>query len=107
MIRSTCGRPDPGQAYGYTMENAKDIITCGFYINKCIFSDLDYVGDDNKLEQIRKDYSSGAMLTWELKKELVQDLQPLLAEHQARCKEAREEIVKMFLTPRKLSYDFQ
>ena len=32
------------QAYGYAVENAKDIIACGFDINKTfIFSDLDYM----------------------------------------------------------------
>ncbi|ELK36849.1 Tryptophanyl-tRNA synthetase, cytoplasmic [Myotis davidii] len=45
-----------------------------------------FLEDEDKLEQIRKDYSSGAMLTWELKKELVEVLHPLLAEHQSRCK---------------------
>lgn len=33
------------QAHGYAVENAKDIIACGFDINKTfIFSDLDYMG---------------------------------------------------------------
>ena len=33
------------QAYGYAVENAKDIIACGFDIKKTfIFSDLDYMG---------------------------------------------------------------
>lgn len=33
------------QVYGYTLENAKDIIACGFDVNKTfIFSDLDYMG---------------------------------------------------------------
>lgn len=54
-----------------------------------------------------QDYSSGAMLTGELKKELIEVLQPLIAEHQARRKEVTDEIVKEFMTPRKLSYDFQ
>ncbi|ELK01210.1 Tryptophanyl-tRNA synthetase, cytoplasmic [Pteropus alecto] len=54
-----------------------------------------------------KDYSSGAMLTGELKKALIEVLQPLIAEHQARRKEVTDEIVKEFMTPRKLSYDFQ
>lgn len=54
-----------------------------------------------------QDYTSGAMLTGELKKELIEVLQPLIAEHQARRKEVTDEIVKEFMTPRKLSYDFQ
>ncbi|ELR57811.1 Tryptophanyl-tRNA synthetase, cytoplasmic [Bos mutus] len=66
-----------------------------------------FLEDDDKLEQIRRDYTSGAMLTGELKKELIEVLQPLIAEHQARRKEVTDEIVKEFMTPRKLSYDFQ
>nr|XP_012416168.1 PREDICTED: tryptophan--tRNA ligase, cytoplasmic [Odobenus rosmarus divergens] len=66
-----------------------------------------FLEDDDKLEQIRKDYTSGDMLTGELKKTLIEVLQPLIAEHQARRKEVTDEIVKEFMTPRKLSYDFQ
>ncbi|XP_023367272.1 tryptophan--tRNA ligase, cytoplasmic [Otolemur garnettii] len=66
-----------------------------------------FLEDDDKLEQIRKDYTSGAMLTGELKKTLIEVLQPLVAEHQARRKEVTDEIVKEFMTPRKLSFDFQ
>ncbi|GAB5573167.1 tryptophan--tRNA ligase [Prionailurus iriomotensis] len=66
-----------------------------------------FLEDDDRLEQIRKDYTSGAMLTGELKKILIEVLQPLIAEHQARRKEVTDEIVKEFMTPRKLSYDFQ
>lgn len=54
-----------------------------------------------------QDYTSGAMLTGELKQELIEVLQPLIAEHQARRKEVTDEIVKEFMTPRKLFYDFQ
>lgn len=39
------------------------------------------------------------MLTGELKKELIEVLQPLIAEHQARRKEVTDEIVKEFMTP--------
>lgn len=66
-----------------------------------------FLEDDDKLEQIRKDYTSGAMLTGELKKVLIEVLQPLVAEHQARRKGVTDEIVKEFMTPRKLSFDFQ
>lgn len=54
-----------------------------------------------------QDYSSGAMLTGELKKTLIEVLQPLIAEHQARRKEVTDEMVKEFMTPRKLSFHFQ
>ncbi|XP_075387900.1 tryptophan--tRNA ligase, cytoplasmic isoform X2 [Tenrec ecaudatus] len=66
-----------------------------------------FLEDDDRLEQIRKDYSSGAMLTGELKKALIDVLQPLVAEHQARRQEVTDEVVKEFMTPRKLFFDFQ
>lgn len=47
------------------------------------------------------------MLTGELKTALVEVLQPLVAEHQARRKEVTDEVVKEFMTPRKLTFDFQ
>lgn len=50
-----------------------------------------------------QDYSSGAMLTGELKKELVGVLQPLIAEHQARRKEVTDEVALRFMAPRPLS----
>ncbi|KAI5936932.1 Tryptophan--tRNA ligase, cytoplasmic [Manis javanica] len=66
-----------------------------------------FLEDDDKLEQIKKDYTSGVMLTGELKKTLIEVLQPLIAEHQARRKEVTDKIVKEFMTPRALSYDFK
>uniref|UniRef100_A0A8C9QD00 Tryptophan--tRNA ligase, cytoplasmic n=1 Tax=Spermophilus dauricus TaxID=99837 RepID=A0A8C9QD00_SPEDA len=66
-----------------------------------------FLEDDDRLEQIRKDYSSGAMLTGELKKTLIDVMQPLIAEHQARRKEVTDEMVKEFMTPRQLSFHFQ
>jgi tryptophanyl-tRNA synthetase len=47
------------------------------------------------------------MLTGELKKTLIDVLQPLIAEHQARRKAVTEETVKEFMTPRQLSFHFQ
>ncbi|XP_010607420.1 tryptophan--tRNA ligase, cytoplasmic [Fukomys damarensis] len=66
-----------------------------------------FLEDDDRLEQIRKDYTSGAMLTGELKKTLIDVLQPLITEHQARRKEVTNEVVKEFMTPRQLSFHFQ
>lgn len=54
-----------------------------------------------------QDYTSGAMLTGELKKTLIDVLQPLIAEHQARRKAVTEETVKEFMAPRQLSFHFQ
>ena len=45
-----------------------------------------FLEDDVKLEQIREDYSSGKMLTGELKKELIDVITPILEKHQAARK---------------------
>lgn len=51
-----------------------------------------------------KDYTSGKMLSGEIKKELISILQPLIAEHQERRKHVTDEVVKEFMTPRKLEF---
>jgi tryptophanyl-tRNA synthetase len=51
-----------------------------------------------------QDYSSGKMLSGEIKKELISVLQPLVAAHQERRKEVTPEVVKQFMTPRKLNF---
>ena len=51
-----------------------------------------------------QDYSSGKMLSGEIKKELISVLQPLVVEHQERRKLVTEEVVKEFMTPRKLEF---
>lgn len=65
------------------------------------------MGQGHSPSPLLQDYSSGAMLTGELKTALVEVLQPLVAEHQARRKEVTDEVVKEFMTPRKLTFDFQ
>jgi len=51
-----------------------------------------------------QDYSSGKMLSGEIKKELISVLQPLVAEHQERRKLVTDKVVKEFMTPRKLEF---
>uniref|UniRef100_S4R4K0 Tryptophan--tRNA ligase, cytoplasmic n=1 Tax=Petromyzon marinus TaxID=7757 RepID=S4R4K0_PETMA len=63
-----------------------------------------FLEDDERLEQIRKDYTSGAMLTGELKQELISVLQPLVAAHQERRRSVTDEMVSRFMTPRPLNY---
>jgi tryptophanyl-tRNA synthetase len=63
-----------------------------------------FMEDDNRLEQIRTGYSSGQILTGDLKKELIVILQKLVSEHQERRKAVTDEIVQKFMTPRKLNY---
>ncbi|XP_054827984.1 tryptophan--tRNA ligase, cytoplasmic [Eublepharis macularius] len=65
-----------------------------------------FLEDDDKLEQIKQAYTSGALLTGELKKALIETLQPLIATHQQRRKQVTDEMVKEFMTPRKLAFSY-
>ena len=51
-------------------------------------------------------YTSGELLTGYLKKELIEILQKIVADHQERRKAVTEDVVKEFMTPRKLKYDY-
>lgn len=53
-----------------------------------------------------QDYSSGALLTGELKKMLIDTLQPIISTHQERRKQVTEDMVKQFMTPRKLDFNY-
>jgi len=65
-----------------------------------------FLEDDNRLEQIRKDYTSGELLTGHLKKELIDILQKLVATHQENRKKVTDDVVKEFMRPRKLKFDY-
>lgn len=65
-----------------------------------------FLEDDEQLEKIRQDYTSGALLTGDLKKCLIETLQPMIASHQERRKQVTDDMVKQFMTPRKLDFDF-
>lgn len=65
-----------------------------------------FLEDDEQLEKIRQDYASGALLTGELKKLLIETLQPMIEQHQQRRKQVTEEEVKLFMTPRPLNFNF-
>ncbi|KAF5283906.1 hypothetical protein FQA39_LY04726 [Lamprigera yunnana] len=62
--------------------------------------------DDEKLEQIYKDYSSGAMLTGELKKILINTVTPIIQRHQEERTKITDEVLKKFMTPRKLNFSY-
>jgi len=55
---------------------------------------------------VLKDYTSGKMLTGELKKELITLLTDLLADHNKRKAAVTDEMVKRFMTPRKLKFNY-
>lgn len=63
-----------------------------------------FLEDDEKLEQIRKDYTSGQMLTGELKKFLIETLTPIVTSHQERRARITDAVLKEYMTPRKLNY---
>ncbi|PBC31712.1 tryptophan--tRNA ligase, cytoplasmic [Apis cerana] len=63
-----------------------------------------FLDDDEKLEQLRKDYTSGEILTGELKKELINVLQPLIAAHQEARSKLTDETVKQYMVPRDLGF---
>lgn len=65
-----------------------------------------FLEDDEKLEQIRKDYTSGALLTGELKKILIETLTPIIITHQERRAKVTDEVLKQYMTPRKLNFNY-
>uniref|UniRef100_A0A3P8TMY8 Tryptophan--tRNA ligase, cytoplasmic n=1 Tax=Amphiprion percula TaxID=161767 RepID=A0A3P8TMY8_AMPPE len=65
-----------------------------------------FLEDDEQLEKIKQDYTSGALLTGELKKILIETLQPMIAQHQERRKQVTDEMVQQFMTPRPLNFNF-
>merc|ERR1712180_487738 len=63
-----------------------------------------FLEDDDRLAQIKDDYSSGRMLTGELKKVLIETLQPLVAKHIERRKLVTDDVVKEFMRIRPLKF---
>merc|ERR1711894_33657 len=63
-----------------------------------------FLEDDEKLEKIRKDYTSGELLTGFLKKELIDILTPICTTHQEARKTITDETVQKFMTPRPLNF---
>jgi len=62
-----------------------------------------FLDDDTRLDEIKKTYSSGQLLTGDLKKELIGVLQKLVADHQERRAKVTSEIVKQYMQPRALN----
>jgi len=58
--------------------------------------------DDAKLEDIRVKYSSGQMMTGEIKAILIEELQKFVKEFQERRKKVTDEDVKLFMSVRKI-----
>ncbi|KAA8644555.1 hypothetical protein EYZ11_001469 [Aspergillus tanneri] len=60
--------------------------------------------DDTKLEEIYKNYKSGALLTGELKKMAIETLQEYVGEFQERRKQVSDEVLSEYMRPRKLQW---
>lgn len=65
-----------------------------------------FLEDDAELEQIRQDYSSGKLLTGELKQKTIKVIQDIVKEHQERRKLVTDEVVKEYMSIRKLAFDY-
>lgn len=63
--------------------------------------------DESRLEEIRQDYTQGRLLTGDLKKELIALLQNIVATHQENRKKITDEVVKQFMTPRRLTFSHE
>jgi len=63
-----------------------------------------FLEDDEKLEQIRQDYTKGELLTGFLKKELIDVLTPIITAHQEARKTITDEMVKEYMRPRSLNF---
>lgn len=64
-----------------------------------------FLADDEKLEKIRLDYTSGELLTGFLKKELIDHLTPMILDIQAKRAKVTDEMVREFMRPRPLNFN--
>ncbi|CEF61908.1 Tryptophan--tRNA ligase, cytoplasmic [Strongyloides ratti] len=65
-----------------------------------------FLEDDEKLEEIREKYTSGEILTGELKAMAIDVVTKVVLEIQERRKHITDETLNEFTTPRKLDFDF-
>ena len=63
-----------------------------------------FMESDERLAEIARDYSSGAMLTGEVKKELIEIVTAMVTEHTARREAATMDVVKEFMRVRELEF---
>lgn len=69
------------------------------------FQYLEYfLEDEEELMRIKKEYGDGKMLTGEVKKILIQELQKLIGEFQERRKNVTQEVVEQFFAIRMLEF---
>jgi Tryptophanyl-tRNA synthetase len=61
-----------------------------------------FLEDDEKLKKIHDEYSKGTMLTGQIKQELINVLVPLILNHQKARDKITDDVVRSFMTIRKL-----
>jgi len=61
-----------------------------------------FMEDDDQLAQVAADYSSGKMMTGEIKKILIETLQKFVKDFQERRAKVTDETVKHFMSIRKI-----
>eukprot|EP00163_Fabomonas_tropica_P007331 TRINITY_DN17069_c0_g1_i2.p1 TRINITY_DN17069_c0_g1~~TRINITY_DN17069_c0_g1_i2.p1 ORF type:complete len:475 (+),score=168.88 TRINITY_DN17069_c0_g1_i2:177-1601(+) len=66
-----------------------------------------FLDDDAELARIKKEYEAGTMSTGEIKKILIDCLTEIVTEHQKKRAEITDDTIKLFMTPRKLAYDYE
>lgn len=65
-----------------------------------------FLEDDEELEDVRKKYTSGEMLSGEIKAKLISVISPIVKEFQDRRAQVTDEDVKEFMRSRKLRFDY-
>lgn len=60
--------------------------------------------DNDKLKQTEKDYSSGTMLSGELKEIAIETLQQIIASHKERRAKVTDEVIDKFMSVWKLKF---
>ena len=63
-----------------------------------------FLEDDERLATILRDYASGAMLTGEVKKELISVLQAMVQEHQEKRAQVTAEVIQAYMEVRPLVF---
>ena len=63
-----------------------------------------FLESDERLADITKDYASGAMLTGEVKKELIQVLTTMVSQHIERRSKVTDEVLQQFMSVRPLDF---
>ena len=63
-----------------------------------------FLEDDEELKRIHDDYESGRMLSGEVKKILIAEVQKIIGDFQERRAKVTDEIVRQFFAIRKLEF---